>query len=226
MQDSQQNKFLKGLGDRILQAAKKVGGQKKLSEMTGISESQLYRYITEAGQPTVSKFVAISLASELSVQWLATGHEQELSTADEAFRRLAEDHVVIPCYGKEDLADVDTRKLPEAKQSMAFPKGWIPDRASTGQLTMISVVGDSMEPTLSKGDAALVDRSVATVSEDGLYAIQMNKGIIVKRLQRTPTGKIQITNDNKAYTSHTLDKEEAEKDLHIVGFVVWAGREV
>lgn len=219
-----QEESLKGLGDRIHQAAKKAGGRKRLSEITGISESQLYRYMTETGQPTVGKLVAISMASGLSVQWLATGQEQRLVSGAGDLSDLAEQHFVLPFYGKEALIDVESEELPEAGQSMAFPKAWIPGRADTDQLILVTIVGDSMEPTLSQGDAALVDRSVAKMAEDGLYAIQINKDIQVKRLQKTPTGKIQVTNDNKAYTSHTLDREEAKASLHIIGFVVWTGR--
>ena len=192
--------------------------------MTGISESQLYRYMTETGQPTVGKLVAISKASGLSVQWLATGQEQVLTSGGEVLSELAERHVVLPFYDKEALINVEREELLEAGQSIAFPKAWIPSRANTDQLILVAVVGDSMEPTLSQGDAALVDRSVAKMAEDGLYAIQINKDILVKRLQRIPTGKIQVTNDNKAYTTHTLDKEEEKASLHIIGFVVWTGR--
>lgn len=226
MENNKQDRYLSGLNERILQAVKKVGGQKKLSKMTGISESQIYRYMTGAGQPTVSKLVEISIASGFSVQWLATGQEHDLSNVDEAFCQLAEDHVVVPCYGKEDLTGAEPVNLARARQSVAFPKNWIPGQAVPSQLIFVGVVGDSMEPTLSQGDIALVDRSVATVTEDGLYVIQINQGVMVKRLQKTPHGKIQVTNDNKAYTSYTLEKEDAEKNLHIIGFVIWTGRKV
>lgn len=219
-----QDELHKGFGDRVQLAAKKAGGRKKLAETTGISESQLYRYMTETGQPTIGKLIAISKASGLSVQWLATGQEQDQVAIGVTPSELTEQYVILPFYGKEALIDVESEELPEAVQSIVFPKAWIPSRASTDQLILVSVVGDSMEPTLSQGDAALVDRSVTKLSEDGLYAIQINKGILVKRLQRTPTGKIQVSNDNKAYTSHILNKEEAETNLRIVGFVVWTGR--
>ena len=66
------------LGARISVCAKTVGGKKRLSEKTGVSEAQLYRYIGGTSKPTVEPLVKIAQASGVGIEWLATGKARKL----------------------------------------------------------------------------------------------------------------------------------------------------
>lgn len=61
------------LGTRISDICDAVGGKKKLADMTGISESQLFRYIKGTSQPTAEPLAAIALAAGVSLDWLVLG---------------------------------------------------------------------------------------------------------------------------------------------------------
>jgi hypothetical protein len=48
----------------------------------------------------------------------------------------------------------------------------------------------------------------------------------VKRLQRQPKGVVQVTSDNTAYDSFTVNLQDEGTDFVIVGRVVWVGRKL
>lgn len=70
--------------------------------------------------------------------------------------------------------------------------------ANLRSLQIITVIGDSMEPTLSEGDAVIVDLSDTTPRRDGLYCVRLGEGLYVKRVQMMPTG-VTLLSDNKKY---------------------------
>jgi transcriptional regulator with XRE-family HTH domain len=71
----QESTLLSGLGARINELATAVGGIKSLADMTGISESQMHRYISGTSEATVSKLAAIAKCGGVSIAWLITGED-------------------------------------------------------------------------------------------------------------------------------------------------------
>jgi DNA-binding Xre family transcriptional regulator len=63
----------------------------------------------------------------------------------------------------------------------------------------INVTGDSMEPTFLNGDIIFLNRSKLDISRGGVFAIQTEDMLLVKRLQKRIDGKIDIISDNKDF---------------------------
>ena len=110
---------------------------------------------------------------------------------------------------------------------LAFRNDWLRDLVggSPAGLSVISVTGDSMVPTLSDGDDILVDcNDGADRLRDGIYVLRVDDMLNVKRLAMNPTGKgFEIRSDNPAYPSwRDCDSET----VSIIGRVIWAGRRV
>ncbi len=111
------------------------------------------------------------------------------------------------------------------------PTGWQPyrnqelsrlTRASTIDLAVIQVAGDSMWETLHDGDKVLVDRSINRIVKDGIYVIAFEGELLVKRCQRNlEDGSVLVSSDNKAYSPFSVT--EADR-LNIIGRVIWIGR--
>lgn len=108
-----------------------------------------------------------------------------------------------------------------------FDERWLRNltAAKPGNLSIIHVAGDSMEPTLSGGDEVLVDASDnGRRLRDGIYVIRTDDNLMVKRIAMTPGSRlITIASDNPAYPTWN-DMDPAE--VHIVGRVIWFGRSV
>jgi phage repressor protein C with HTH and peptisase S24 domain len=93
-------------------------------------------------------------------------------------------------------------------------------------LLLIHSIGDSMEPTFRSGDLLLVDRKKARMKGDGIYLINFDDGLIVKRLEWMMDGTVVIRGDNTSVSrEQKITAIEMEK-LNILGRVVWVGGKV
>lgn len=115
----------------------------------------------------------------------------------------------------------------EELSRIAFPKRWLRKLAGgdPAQLSIITVDGDSMEPTLSDGDEILVSREDgADRLRDGIYVLRVDDALIVKRIAMNPASRrFTIKSDNEGYP----DWPDCDPgDVEIIGRVVWAGRRV
>lgn len=112
-----------------------------------------------------------------------------------------------------------------------WPQKFIPFRSSTVQkfqnpksdsLTVITVSGDSMEPTLFEGDEILVNTENTDPAKEGIFVLRIDETLHVKRLSLNPaTGKISIKSDNPLYETWNDCPLE---NVNIVGRVVWFSR--
>ena len=84
------------------------------------------------------------------------------------------------------------------------------------------VLGDSMEPTIKNGDRILVDKSQTDVIIDnGIYAIEIDNGLKVKRLIKQHDGSIIIKSDNSAtYPNVVISAKDRDTYFKIIGRVI------
>jgi len=109
---------------------------------------------------------------------------------------------------------------------LAFKRSWIrsSSNATADDLAVITVLGDSMTPTLCDGDRILVDMTQKTLRNDGIYVLRNDDMILVKRISLNPITKLcTIKSDNQFYESW---EGCAPADLDILGRVIWMGRNI
>lgn len=108
---------------------------------------------------------------------------------------------------------------------LAFREEWVRNALGVGEkdLALITVKGDSMEPTLSNGDLILIDTHRQAIGENSIYVIRYDGELLVKRAQRRLDGTIVIKSDNSAYEPEIVEPKQVPK-LGVIGRVVWAGR--
>lgn len=82
----------------------------------------------------------------------------------------------------------------------------------------IEVEGDSMYPTLKEGDYVVIEEN-NHFSGDGIYVLQWDSVLLVKRLQ-AGAGKIDIISDNQSYAVNTFNPTDDQRSFHIVGKVI------
>ncbi len=108
-----------------------------------------------------------------------------------------------------------------------FEENWLRrlTASKASSLSIIHVVGESMEPTLHDGDEVLVDLGDGQSRlRDGIYVLRMDDALSVKRIAIEPQGrKVSVTSDNPTHQSWTgLDR----RNINIVGRVLWFGRQL
>lgn len=86
-------------------------------------------------------------------------------------------------------------------------------------LRFIHGYGDSMEPTFADGDVLLVDLGVRDPKIDGVYVLEANDRIYIKRVRERMDGSMEISSDNP--TVKTVDVLDGSTQVTVHGRVVW-----
>jgi SOS-response transcriptional repressor LexA len=81
----------------------------------------------------------------------------------------------------------------------------------------INVSGDSMEPTFSYGDIVFINRTKTAIDRGGIFTIQTEGGLFIKRIHKRVDGKIDIISDNKEYSTQVIAPHEMEVIGRVVG---------
>lgn len=81
----------------------------------------------------------------------------------------------------------------------------------------INVTGDSMEPTFSYGDIVFVNRNRTDIGRGGVFTINTEGGLFIKRIHKRIDGKIDIISDNREYPVQTAAPEAVEVIGRVVG---------
>lgn len=219
------------LKDRLAQARRNAG----FKSVRAACERFGWAYPTYAGHENGSRSPGPETVAEyaaafgVSRGWLQFGAEENASAPAPA-PMISEDSetglVQVKVY---DLsASAGGGALVEAERpvdEVAFAPRFLRSMtmASPRQLSIISVKGDSMEPTLLDGDQVLVDMSKTNPDFDGLFVLRYGDALHVKRIGRhRKAGWVTITSDNDAYRQIEAEYHE----VAILGRVIWFGRKM
>ena len=108
---------------------------------------------------------------------------------------------------------------------VGFDESWLRQMGlDPAGLSLIRVVGDSMQPTLNDGDDIMVDSAAALrAPKKGIHVLRLDGMLMVKRLLPGKGGRLSILSDNPAYPAI---EGVAASDVNIIGRVVWVGRKL
>jgi len=219
--------------------------QKRLARESGLSENTISFIKNEKTEPDTATIRKIAEALGITVAqfWQGPecmeraepGRERVVGPDDSEFARIPYlnhprepvegEEVFLPHYRISASAGGGILATePEIDEDLPFKIVWIRRRLKTspGNLFLIDVRGDSMEPTLYDGDTVLVDRSKNTLRSDGIYVFREGDELFIKRIERQLGGKILIKSDNPRYEPYYFDPVDGEKT--VFGKVVWFAR--
>lgn len=116
---------------------------------------------------------------------------------------------------------------------IAFDSSYIKSLTASNpkQLKMIKAKGDSMFPTFRDGDPILIDTSFKDISNGGMFAINIEGSLRLKRIQYNPFSKsVKIISDNKTaiggdrvYPDFEIQTKHEETPLTVIGKIIWSG---
>ena len=98
-------------------------------------------------------------------------------------------------------------------------------RADPGDLWMVEVDGDSMEPLLSSGDHIMIDVSRAAPAPPGIFVIWDGIALVAKRIEHvahSEPARLVLKSLNPEYDSY----ERPAEGIRVVGRVVWVARKL
>jgi phage repressor protein C with HTH and peptisase S24 domain len=193
----------------------------------------------ERGKREPSKDVLLKLASkyQVNLHWMLTGEGEKyvnnkgIVTTNEttiAFPNKIKRGNPLPVYQESELP-VGAFVVPLLDQRLSAGKGsFLPEKDEVralihvpaylshygDKIAALTVDGDSMYPTLHRGDMVVCDSY--GWSGEGIYALRMGGSGYVKRLTKKP-GKIVIISDNPKYPFQ--EEPEESEDIEIIGRV-------
>lgn len=141
-----------------------------------------------------------------------------------SFKSGIVDFIIVPKHEVEASAGngslVNTETIVDY---LAFKKQFIKNLGlDSSHLALIDVRGDSMSPTINDGDLVLLDTRCQKIDSEGVYVINVNGLLLVKRLRIRVSGVIDIVSDNSLYGIETLSGDQLA-GIFVIGRVVWHG---
>jgi phage repressor protein C with HTH and peptisase S24 domain len=197
--------------------------QKQVAKALGVTEVSVSRYESQDQRLTLPLLQQLARVLRCSVAEIAG--EKPAAAAGRAGPGLGEEFALLPSFDLRASAgggSIFDREREAAR--VAFRRQWL--KSVTGapldQLVVIEADGDSMEPSIHDGDHMLVDRSQTNPRRDGIYVINWDGHINVKRVTTDPARKrIVISSDNPKYPPNEAVRPD---EVTVLGRVIWIGR--
>jgi transcriptional regulator with XRE-family HTH domain len=207
----------RGIGARITQVRSRIT-QGRFADSLGIHKNTLLRYEKEERLPDSEVLTRLYELYGVDPAWLLTGESKLPDMAGDL--RFPGDYVPVALYCTS-INGIDTREPITVKRS------WIKSQfqVEPEDLRILCVEGESMKPTLSPGDLVLANIK-DTIVRDGLYLVQIEDALIIKRLQRLSTNFIKVSNDDPAYESWTVNPNDFTQRLLVIGRIIQVSRRV
>ncbi|MBF0238920.1 MAG: helix-turn-helix transcriptional regulator [SAR324 cluster bacterium] len=202
------------------------GNKSDFARKTGKTPGQITDICKGRSKPTYDYLLFLTETYGVNIQWLLSEHGKMFM--DSKASEEADDFVFVPRYNVKASAGYGSVINSEhIVDYLAFKRGWIQSdlRVDPMGLALLTVQGDSMEPTIREGDLLLVDLHQNQVLRDGIYVVRMDDVLMAKRVQRGHNGQVHIISDNRAYKEFIIAKHETEA-FQILGRVIWFGRQV
>ena len=213
--------------DEIREGLARPGkSQRGLAAALGVDNSQVSRLL--AGRRTLRAHeVPLILAYIESNSSLPPARGR--TAVPEVVQIGGDRFAMLPVYDAAASAGPGTEAEDAAPiYRLAFRADWLRrvTRADLSELAVITVDGDSMEPTLRQGDNVLVDLSQNRPGrKDGIYVLRTDGGLQVKRVAVHPiSGRVTIISDNREHYPSFTDLPPEE--VAVLGRVIWLGRQI
>ena len=234
---------MKSLGGRLREARTLRGmSQSELARQIGGSPNQMS--MVESGQSGMSTRTLRAAASALNVSadFLLGLIEVPASTRDLVHSVQEKQATILDMQSGSrefqpsdyvtyiELMDIRTGAGPGAivygegvKAMIEFPEKWLRDRGlKASECRVISVVGESMEPTLADGSQILIDMRSHERRHGRIYVIESDNELVVKRMVRDPETGYLLASDNP--DKRAFPTEPWPRGARVIGEVKWHGQ--
>lgn len=195
--------------------------QPQVAEITGVTKKSVGVY--EAGKVSPPcDFIEKLIPYGFNYKYIMTG---EKVTENTPFSDT-EDFIMIPMVearlsaggGSFETSNKITREY-------AFKRDFIERKGNAGNMVIMRVSGDSMEPEILDNDVVLIDQSKNTVLANKIYAVAFGECIYLKRIDMLPN-QVVLKSSNKNYSPIYIDmNDQTENQFKVIGRVLWSGRE-
>lgn len=208
---------MSGVSDRIDAIIRESGlSVRGFADELGVSNVTVYKWKNGSATPKGQQLEKLCQFAKVPPSWILYGdgttpHAQSIAVDDDTISIPVLDvNAACGIHGFNEGVVTLVRMI---RVTLDFLRQFAP-KANARGLHIVTAVGDSMEPTICSGDVVLVDSMDTKISGDGIYAIQYENGILLKRVQCNPPAGVILHSDNKLYPPLKIDDTSS---LNIVG---------
>ena len=196
-----------------------ISSQTKLASILGVNRSAITQAKRNDSIPD-RWILHLSRIFGLNPDWIEKGIGEKLIKNEEEteFRKIPKVKARLSAGGGSFEVEDEIEGL------YSFRKDWLRSRGNSGNMVLMDIFGNSMEPELKDGDTVLVDQSQKDIMAGAIYAVGIDDTVMVKRLEKHPN-KLVLLSDNKDYSPIYLQGGETGT-VRIIGKVIWICREI
>ena len=219
--------------DRMKKAAN-VSNDTELANVLNLSSPSVVAQWKKRNKKPYKECEIISQEYNVDLTWLLTGKESTLpfttlntEITPEAYKRYAskilKDIIYINDYKDVALsagggAYADDHALSIGKR--AFNLSWLLKKGlNPKNLSLVRVMGDSMEPLLKDKDMAMIDTSRTHPNDKMPFACIWEDELYIKLIQPKQPKIIKLVSVNKSY--ETMEVDLSWQNFKIIGAIVW-----
>ena len=209
--------------------------QGDLAKFSGVSLGSIKRYETDSGNITYSNLQKIANALNVKVENLSLSMSpspvSKLSPSSLLVQNNAkisdlsftDDNAVFITalnskVGAGESIDINGTQVCDTPTKMPFSLTLFKTPPRVKNLRCMQVSGYSMIPTLYPDSWVIFELGCEFLG-DGLYVINFGDSLMVKLVQRSPNGALDIISTNKEYKSYRIDAGD-ETSIKIIGKVL------
>jgi len=205
--------------DRLMDILEKERGEKvyikDVAKALNMSSSQLSNFKSRNSIP-YDKIAEYCARNRININWVLYGQSVEMLNSEvESVYRIKLIEGVHSSAGGGAFND-ESAEVAHLVVDPIFVDSL--NITSRENIEAIRVVGDSMEDTISEGSIILIDRGRSNLTSGGIFVLNTQGGVIVKRISLNPNGHIDLISDNKIYPVQTVAPDE----VTVIGKVVGA----
>ena len=203
--------------------AQVIGDEKPFvwAKRAGIPSATFTRIWKEGAIPKSEHLLRIADYAGVSVDWLLGRESAPVASIGDEFALVP--RLAVRAAAGAGAINYEVEELPDAM--LAFRRDWLHQRGiDPRNAAVITAYGDSMEPTIRHGDALLVNTAINQPRAEGIYVVRVEDMLLVKRVA-IGLDHITLISDNPAIKDEVITKDRLSA-LHLVGRVVWFGREI
>lgn len=219
-----------GIASRLVEERERLKlSQSALAEKGGTKLRTLQNWESAKNFPS-SEFLADAAKFGVDVQYVITGLRSENSKSGAVPAPASEaDLIRIPILSAVGSMGPGNDLMPDdvILGDVPVSRQWLHrnlPRSRPEALRMVHAYGDSMGETLASGDFAIVDTDAKVADIDGVYVLQANGQLFIKRVTRRMDGAHVVSSDNPSV--RTVDVLDGSQPVRICGRAVygWNGR--
>lgn len=164
---------------------KKYANPTQMAKACGVAPNQIIRYIRQERGKHIQ--VIAKVLDEIGAKIIFPNSSSENDNKD---------FFTVPkALARLDSSGTSLIKSEKICNTLGFKMNWLSLKGSPENMRLLTVTGSSMSPRIEDGDQVIVDQSQRELYEGRIYAIRIDREIIIRRIAKEP-GKIILISDS------------------------------